>query len=172
MKKIVINVHSIIDVITNSSTSVFIHRNCVKEVKELVREILNLSGLKNTTPDDVFYYGVFCDEDYYLDYINDEEHEDELYQDDEKYVRVTANYDTPEYKKQSKEQDEWFNNLKLSIMKGERKKPDWFESAETNYDDFQYGTYIELIPKDDKYKELAKKIENVFSGISADATYC
>ncbi len=56
--------HSIVDVITNSSTVIFTYQNSVSASKELVAEILKMSG-SSLSPDDVFYYGTFLDEDEY-----------------------------------------------------------------------------------------------------------
>jgi hypothetical protein len=66
MKTIKIKFHSIVDVITNSSTVIYTYQNSVSEAKELVQAILDLAGEK-VSPDDVFYYGVFCDDDRYFD---------------------------------------------------------------------------------------------------------
>jgi hypothetical protein len=156
-----LNIHSVVDVITNSSTTVFIYQNCVDEVKELVQEMLNLSSDTDKTPSDVFHYGVFAEDHYYMDHISDEEDEEDVPQ-------VTASYDTPEYKEQIKKQKEWLLNLKISIIKGEIEKPDWMERAETNYDEYEVGTELNLIVKDENYAQFVKKIQKLLNGVTAD----
>lgn len=54
MDKLVIPVHSLIDLITNSSTEIFVHsENSVKPAKELLTEFLKLNGIDKKC-DEVF----------------------------------------------------------------------------------------------------------------------
>lgn len=149
--------HSIVDLITNSSTVIFTYQNSIKEAKELIAEILKLSG-SDKTPDDVFYYGVFCGSDEYLDDI-----EDTL--DDEVPDDLPSDVD---WKRENELREEWINSLISKIIKEEIKKPDWMEKCETNYDDYHYSTYLYLIPKDDKYNELGDKIRKLLGSVSGD----
>ena len=114
MKTIKIKFHSIVDVITNSSTVIYTYQNSVSEAKELVQAILDLAGEK-VSPDDVFYYGVFCDDDRYFD-------------------SEDLPSDCPAWESGGKDQEAWLENLKLSILKGEIKKPDWMKDCESDDD--------------------------------------
>lgn len=165
MKTIKINIHSVVDVITNSSTTIFTYQNSIEQAKELIQEMLNLCGIKDKTPDDLFYYGVFCDDDCYLEYINDRDDDDD---DIEDVVTVDAKYDTPEYEEQTKKQEKWLENLLISIAKEEIEEPDWMDSASTSCSDSEKDTYLNLIPKDDKYKNFADKIQKLLGSVSAD----
>lgn len=54
MKTIKLNVHSVIDLITNSSTEMFAdYSNSIEPLKELLDEFLKLSGV-NKTSDEIF----------------------------------------------------------------------------------------------------------------------
>ncbi len=63
MKSLKLNIHSFIDVITNSSTETFLcaHSGSVDMTKEVIDEILRLSGCEKTA-DDLFEF-VFEDDD-------------------------------------------------------------------------------------------------------------
>ena len=143
-----LKIHSIVDVITNSSTVIYTYQNSTSEAKDLVNEMIKLSGATDKTADDIFYYGVFCDDDQYFEDTNLPE-------------------DCPT---DSKEQEVWFENLKLSIMKGEIDQPEWMNEAEkaSGWGDWDPDSYLCLIPKNEKYKEFGEKIKALLGSISAD----
>lgn len=144
------NIHSFVDVITNSSTVIYVYQDDIKATKELVQEILNLMGITDKTPDDIFYYGVFCKDDVYLERIDD----DEL---PEGYIKV--DWSSPDHKEIEKKNEKWLNDIKLSIMKGESEKPEWMKDVEDGSDWFDPDRYLHLIPKEEKFKELGERIE-------------
>jgi hypothetical protein len=158
MELIKFNIHSVVDLITNSSTTIYTYQNSIHEAKELVQEVLNISGIKDKTPDDIFYYGVWCDDDQYLEKIDDVEDA----------PKVTAKWDTDEGKQQRKEQRKWLSDLQISIMKGETKYPDWMSEAETNGDYYDPDSYLCLIVKDEIYSGLADKIKALINSVDAD----
>jgi hypothetical protein len=169
MDKIIIDIHSVVDLITNSSTTIYTYQNCIPEAKELVQEMLNLSGIKDKTPDDIFYYGVFSSDWRYLDYINDEQEERDENEVIEGAYNIKAEYGTDEYKLQEKEQKQWFEELLVGIIKGEKEQPDWMDDAKSNsYSGYTYSTKLYLISKDNTYKEFGEKIKKILNGISAD----
>ncbi len=135
-------IHSVVDVITNSSTTIYTFQNSIKQTKELVQEVINLMGI-DKTPDDVFYYGVFAEDDGYLD-----------------------NGECPENFKSGE-----LEALKMSIMKGDTEKPEWMKQCEDN--DGEYGPSLDLclIIRDEKYKSLGVKIENLLSSVDADGGF-
>lgn len=159
-----IDIHSIVDVITNSSTVIYTYQDSVKETKELIQEVLNLMG-ENKTPDDIFYYGVFCDNDYYTDYLD--EQEEDIPEDFPRYKNYKEIYgDYQEYRKAVKK---WMDNLKLSVLKGEMEKPDWMEKTEEgDYDYWGPSTYIYLSSKDKRFENLAFKICSLLNSVTAD----
>lgn len=163
LKTIKVHIHSVVDLITNSSTTVFIYRDSVEEVKELVQEMLNLCDIKDKTPDDIFYYGVFPNFDNYFSLIDDGDVEPP-----EGMPVIDAEYRTPEREKQKEARNEWIEALKLSVMRGEIKEPDWFEAASLNYDDFPIDTYLHLVPRDEKYTKFAEKVEALLGSITGD----
>jgi hypothetical protein len=165
------SIHSIVDVITNSSTVIYTYEDgCEAPAKELIDEMLKLSGESDKKSDDIFYIGTFCDDDQYLDHINESD-EDEDEENDElpNVVKVTGEWGTPEYNESVDAQKVWLNKLQLSIIKGEIEKPKWMETAEEGHDyGWRPSTYLTLIPKDEKYAEFGRKISSLLSGIEAD----
>ena len=149
MNKIII--HSSVDVITNSSTVIYMYQNSIDQVKELIQATFDLHDIKDMTPDDIFYYGVFCDNETYLDAF-EYDHED-------------LPTDIPD---DWRSRDEWMSNLKLSIMKGDVQKPEWMEVREHEDDWWDPSTYLHLEPKKGKYKSLANSILAVLNSVSAD----
>ncbi len=157
-----INVHSVVDQITNSSTTVYIYQNDIKVVKELVQEVLNLSGITDKTPDDIFYYHVFYDEDKYKEKIE--------YDKVDSAPKITASYKEEKllYDKERKEQNKWFEDLMMSVLKGEVKEPQWMlDAGESDYEP-DSSTYIYILPKDEKYTALADKIKSVLGSIDGE----
>ncbi len=136
-----IRIHSMVDVITNSSTTIFTYQNSIKEAKELVAEMLRLMG-SNETPDDVFYYGLF-------------------YEDDYMYIERAADQglDVPN---DTRKAEEWLDKFKISIMEGEIERPSWMDyNEDLDCEGLHDHLYLELIPKNEKYKELGKRIEKL-----------
>ena len=80
MKPIKIKVHSSVDLITNSSTTIFtFSEGSVDAVKELVNEMLKVFNEPYKKFDDIFYAGVFAeyydcydenDEEVYVKFLN------------------------------------------------------------------------------------------------------
>lgn len=76
-----LNFHSCVDVITNSSTVIFTYSDGSDTVaKEMINELLKLMN-SDLTADDMFYFGVFCDDEKYTEYENYEEDPFEQFQD-------------------------------------------------------------------------------------------
>ena len=164
-----INFHSIVDVITNSSTTIYTYQNSVSEAKELVAEVLKLAGIEDKTPDDVFYYGVFCDDDVYLDDIEEfvEEHPELK---DMPQIDYDAEWGSEVRKRSVIKQTEWFDSIKLAIIKGEREKPEWMSSREKR-EYYDPDSRLFLLPKDEKYQPLADKISKLLGSVGADGCY-
>ena len=158
-----INIYSIVDVITNSSTTIYTYQeNSIEPAKELIEEILKLLRDEeedySIDPDDYFYFGVFCKNELYFDrfdYKKEREKPDDM-------PEVKGEYNTKQWKYTNRKREKWLNNLKKDIMKGEKKKPNWMEIVEEEggYSVLTPDTYLHIIPKEEKYKPLVEKIIN------------
>jgi hypothetical protein len=150
-----LNIHSIVDVITNSSTVIYTYQDSKVEATELLQEILNLIG-DDSKVEDLFFIGTFCDADVYTEKISRDK------------------YNMPEdYPSGYKEQYKYIDNIIERILKGEIEKPKWMEDAETNedYDCFNPNTNLIIIPKNEKYNTLAKKMINFLNSTENEACY-
>ena len=97
-----IPVHSVIDLITNSSTEIFVYsEKSLEPCKELINEILSLQGIDKKC-DDLFDIKVVFDERGLDDYIENEKYE--------------AKYNKKEFDEEK---------IKSEILEGNF--PDWFE---------------------------------------------
>ena len=69
MQKLIIKVHSIVDVITNSSTVIYTQADegTIKSVKELINALLAI-GKSELTADDLFEFSLEKDDESYSDY--------------------------------------------------------------------------------------------------------
>ena len=150
MNIIKIKIHSTVDIITNSSTTIFTYQDgCVSTLKELINEILKLSG-SELKAEDCFYFETF------LDYDDDEYSECDEFP-----------FQSDDYAQDKKD----FNALKLQILKGEIEKPTWMKKVEENENEYGYSypTSLEIMAKDEKYSELANKLLNYLNSPSHEA---
>ena len=141
-KMIKLNIHSIVDVITNSSTVIYTYQNSTKEAKELLQEILNLIG-NNETVEDSFYVDTFLDDDQYVDYSD------------------ASGNDFPEdFPEDYKDQYSYVRKTKEKIMKGEIERPIWMKKIEEReiYDGWMPDVNLYIMPKSYKYTGLAEKM--------------
>lgn len=123
MKKMKLNVHSVVDLITNSSTTIYTFSDGSEEtVKDMINEMLKVFGSEQTA-DDLFWFGVFNEDYDYYDYVKNYEELEALIND---------------------------------ILKGKVEKPEWMKEQEDS--DYSSGSNLQIIAKDDKYKELGEKI--------------
>lgn len=145
-----LKIHSVVDLITNSSTVIFTYsEGSLPVLKELVNEMLKSSGREEIF-DDVFYAEVFLEERYeYLDYI----------------TRNVIDTDIDD--------DEKLDNLIHEILIGKSKKPQWMIDAEDNDYDYNYyrrSTVLEIIPKNEQYQKLADLLLNYLYSTDHEAT--
>jgi len=123
--------------------------------KELTNEMLKLAGIDKTA-NDIFYFGVFCDSDIYLE-------SNDLPED----CPTDADWST-----QNKLQEQWFSDLQLKIMKDEIDQPDWMTTREEDgYSGYAPDRYLHIIVKDEKYQVFADKIKSLLGSIAADGGY-
>lgn len=151
--------HSLVDVITNSSTTIYTNSdNCIEPAKELVQEFLNTFGIDKKV-DDIFTFDSFMDIEEYCDFLID--------------------YDPEEYDNIFKdlgweERDKKMELIIESIVQNNIKKPDWMNDAENSkigdYDS-GYDSRLYIFTKEDKYKALGDKIKNFLYSTDIDADY-
>ncbi len=137
-----IPIHSVTDLITNSSTTIFTYSDgSVSAVRDMVNEFFQTFGITKKF-DEVFDAVIACEEsDQYSEYIGELD-EEEL----------------PEGVTKETDAKKLFDD----VVSGKIEKPKWFSDVENKEDSWSYftpSTTLYLIPKAPEYKELAKKIE-------------
>lgn len=126
--------------------------NSVEALKEMLSEFFLTFNLPLYTPDDLFYYGVFCKDVTYANY----KHWNEAPVTLEIPPILTSVCDTEE------DRLAYVHGLIDGITKGEIDKPEWMLYVEMEEMCNEYeaapSTFLYLIPKDGKYEKLANKI--------------
>lgn len=156
-----IKFHSVIDVITNSSTEIYSwYDESVGACKEMLAEMLKAFGVDKQV-DDIFSVTIGYDQYVYSDYLDNLDEED-------------AKTQCPNYPEDWKEQSAFLKALIEKVQSGEIEKPEWMTKAEEkeDYDSGRTPTndFI-IIAKSPEYKELAKKIETFIYSPNNDAFY-
>jgi len=148
MKPVKIKVHSSVDLITNSSTTIFTYsQGSIEALKELTNEMLKTFNSPYSF-DDIFYADIFLEESY--EYFEDSNFPED--QDNSKYLE----------------------ELKTKILKGEIEKPEWMVKLENTPDKYSYrrrSTTLEIMPRDEKYESLAKQLYKFLYSVDHDAEY-
>ena len=150
-----INLHSAVDLITNSSTTIYTFSNgCVEPVKELVNEMLHVMNSTETF-DDIFYAGVFFDDlsNYYDCYSDCDDCDDDEYDENNNDVSFPTERDgMSEY--------QYIDKIIDLILQNKMEKPGWMIKAEKkaeNYDEY-VSTALYLKAKSEVYQPLADKL--------------
>ena len=157
-KTIKLSLHSIVDLITNSSTVIFTYsEGSLDAVKALIDEIIkvfssDISQYKGLTVDDLFYFGIFLDDvDLYSEYWED--NKDEL-NDDFKYPEDIEQYID-------------------DILTEKIIKPQWMistENAEICCEYYKANNSLYIKAKDEQHIELANKLLKYLYSTSHEAT--
>lgn len=154
--------HSLVDVITNSSTTIYTNSDgCVGPAKELIQEFLDTMNIDKKV-DDIFYFDSFMDKDYYLDDL-DELDEDEI----DKYAKELIDLGW-------KKSGEKFEELLKKIASKEIDRPEWMIGLETRRsEDYEsgYDSELYIFPKEEKYEKLAKALEKFLYSTDHEAMY-
>jgi len=149
-----IKVHSVVDIITNSSTEIYTnYDSSVKPFKEMVNEFLKVLGVDKTC-DEVFKVVALPEVDYILSAID--ELKDEDYKKYKNYI----------YYEKSKWGDLKRFNLEKFILECDE-IPDFIKSIETAYDE----NILYIVPLSEEYEDLAKKIKTFLDSPGHDAYY-
>ena len=150
MKKIKIPIHSITDLITNSSTVIFTYSSGSESaLEEMINELFKTFNI-NKTCADVFDMVILCDG--YNDY-------DEYLGKLDELPKGTKDIDIKE--------------LYNDVQSGKIPKPKWFneaEAEETRCDYFTPDTYLYLNPKEKKYEKLAELVHKFLYSTNHEAT--
>ena len=140
-----IKLHSITDLITNSSTTIFTYSEGSEQaLKDMINEIITTLtpfNLENLTCDDMFDIVVMCDESYiYSEYIARMD-KDDLPE------GITTETDIA--------------SLYADVIAGKIPKPSWFHNVEEEegYNIYRPDSYLYLIPKDEKYIKMGAAIK-------------
>jgi hypothetical protein len=123
---------------------------------------LKLMGETTLTPDDVFYYGVFCDIDTYKYAVPKNS--------DLNIPEVTGEWGTPERSESKKVNEKWWEDFFVSIIKGEIDQPQWMDDVEEadEWTGWSPSSYLYLVPKDEKFVDLGNKIKSLLNSVDAD----
>ena len=145
-----IKIHSIVDLITNSSTTIFTYSaGSLSVLEELVNEMLKEFG-RTEKFEDLFYAKTFLEYDYgYIDYYNDHLID---------YCLGT---------KRINEND--LETLRQEILTGKQEKPAWMIEAEY-YNDCS-STILEIKAKDEKNEKLANLLITYLYSPDYEAVY-
>jgi len=160
MKTIKIPIHSMIDLITNSSTEIFVTSDSsVKPAKELLSELLKING-SDKTVDEVFTLSVEIDNDTLADYVADqmEEYDEELY---EKLGFENLNWSQTNDAAKAYLQE---------ITDGKIEKPSWID---TMMDDMEVSidTYLVVKSKDPAYNHFLELLTKFLYSPDYNETY-
>lgn len=161
-------IHSIVDVITNSSTVIYTYQDgSVKPAKALIDEMLKIFNVNDKTADDIFYFGVFTSEDRYLEFLSgDIDNYGSTIPED--CPKVVGTWGSKEYKESFKSLEDWFHNIQKLVLIGEIKKPAWMEEVETDDEYWNPDSFLTLLPKDEKYSVFGDRIKALLNSVSAD----
>jgi len=135
-------VHSITDLITNSSTVIFTYSDgSAKAAEEMINAIFESFGIDKTF-DEVFKTAILCNSEVYSEFSDAPENVDieQLYED---------------VKTGKVEKPNWFIDA---------------ETDESHYDYYSPSTYLYLIPQKEEYKELAESVKNFLYSTDHEAT--
>lgn len=120
----------------------------VEALRKLITTFLEVFGIYDITPDDMFYYGVFCHATVYANF-SWEEAKGEL-----DFIPGILLEDCST----SDDRVAYVEDVISQVMTGEIEKPEWMYYVEENSScdscEQMPSTFLRLIPKDEKYREL------------------
>ena len=150
MQNFSIQLHSFVDLITNSSTTIYVnHDDCEKPLREMVNEMIQvLLPDANLTIDDMFWIKVIPNYDYNID----DYYPDECYDINEELLPY-------------EERAKILLALEDQVVMSATPVPQWMISASN------YESRIVLKPKNRKYKILADKIVRFLNSSDCEANY-
>ena len=123
----------------------------IEALDNLIREFYWLQGLCYTI-DDVFYYGVFCKPQNYVNFEFDENENDDF----------EIPYELINECASENEKLDYVLKIIKKVMHREITKPEWMKYIEMNMDCNEYGmppsTFLQLEAKDPKHNAVTEKL--------------
>jgi hypothetical protein len=168
MKPIRIGFHSMVDVITNSSTTIFTYSGgAEKPAKELVNEFLKCMGSELTADEmfDIFVMPNGWAIEIWVERIGEDD-SDELNDLPDDLVKAIKDGGIRDI-------NDCIKNVAVQISRSEIVQPSWFSSifdAECG-DWVKCGTDLYIQPKEEKYTELAKRLIDFLYSTNHEAVY-
>lgn len=124
----------------------------VDALKKLLSEFFSTFHIDDVTPDDLFYYGVFCKDVTYANY--------KYWEDAPATLEIPDELTSP--CQTEKDRLDYVHIITDMVMKGEFDKPEWMLYVETeetcNECDAAPSTFLRLIPKEGKYQALSERL--------------
>lgn len=148
------NIHSAVDVITNSSTVIYTRcEGSIAPAKQVIDEFLKAFNITGTA-DDLFYIDTFLDdaymyEEYICEYWNSEQEEED--QIDVSIVTI-----------------KWLEEQIKSVLRG-GKTPDWMDSAVDHYEENSTCLYIEA--KNPEHQKIGDRLVSFLNSSESEEAY-
>lgn len=171
-------IQSYVDLITNSSTSVFTWADNIEGVKEIINAVLKASG-SNLTCDDLFEITISYNVDlsdtdgYYIEAAKAVLENNE----DKELSKLVNSYDEVisqsrvDWYKESIIYEAIYNILIKNY--GEKTLDEWAEDFNTDSYDYKYSSYYIIKARNSEYEKYADKIASKLGLLfSYDASYC
>ena len=153
-----INFHSVVNLITNSSTTIFTWQDdSLAVVKELVNEFFGVVGNNKVAFEDAFYAGVFADAYIYYEDAN-------FFEDEDNEEKTSTRTEFNSVKE--------VEDLIEDILTGKTEKPEWMTKVE-EYEGSSYYTpdrYLYIKAKDVKYEKLANLLKKFLNSPDQEAS--
>jgi len=176
---ITVQFHSITDLITNSSTTIYTYSSeSLEACKEMIDEVFNTLGIDKKC-DDVFRLTVLAEESYIYDEwknkLDEDEDEDDFDDDDDDDLNEDEEDEEDGDEDEDEDEDEELSDIdKLinEIVHGRAEKPQWMTDAEEDEDEYGYtpSTKLYIVAKSPEFEALAQKIANFLYSTSQEAT--
>ena len=173
-----IKTHSVVDLITNSSTSIFTWYNGSDiACREMVNEFIKAFEIKGVKFDDIFLCDVFCEAEEYLDYyentVRDKNKAPKLSDKELKDLLndiIAGKTEKPQWLEELPVLDyEDLEQLIADVLEGTKKRPDWMIECENSGSRKENDFVLKV--KNAKYIPLAKAIENFLKTPESDVEY-
>lgn len=162
-----IPIHSVTDLVTNSSTVIYTYsEGSLKALEEMIDEFFRAFGIDKKCKD-VFWLYVGLDDFYRIKddiyYMDDDEEEEAL----KKYPKELTDKDMPD-----KDRGAFINKTIESVAKGEIPEPQWMRDPKEDTDSYGLNpsTSLYIFPKDPAHEDLAKKVSRFLNSTTHEVT--
>lgn len=125
----------------------------IEAAKKLITTFLQLCGICDLTPDDMFYFGVFCDVTVYANCTD-------------WHNALAEGIEVPDILlsdcTSSQERIDYVNQIIQDVVSGKIEKPEWMKYVEENavcdWCDMMPSTYLIIVAKEERFEELACRL--------------